>query len=143
MSTDLESKLAWVLEKTLGELADEETGELSEEDALRVSRTIRETLALDDCWLNSKEPYVIADFICQNVEGRSMSAAARLVDSLTDQQVADLMWGDVFQALLAGQYKDIDGLANENYLEKNAPQAAASATTIVDSAIACLAAMAD
>ena len=72
-----------------------------------------------------------------------MSAAARLVDSLTDQQVAELMWGDVFQALLAGQYKDIDGLANENYLEKNAPQPAAIATTIVDSAIACLAAMAD
>ena len=143
MSTDLESKLAWVLEKTLGKLADEETGELSEEDALRVSRTIRETLALDDCWLNSREPYVIADFICQNVEGRSMSAAARLVDSLTDQQVADLMWEDVFQSLQAGQYKDIDGLANENYLEKNAPQAAAIATTIVDGAIASLAAMTD
>jgi len=118
--SDFDSSLTSVLEQVLrGNYADEETGELSLKESQRVRRLIRDYLEITDS-PSERDPFQIANFIYWSCWSASRDAAERYLDSLTEKQVADLLFGDVLALLAPGQEASIEELADENEEERRA-----------------------
>jgi hypothetical protein len=112
--SEADSKLISILQAILREWhCDEDTEELSLKESQRVQRLIRDYLEITDS-PSSRDPYQIADFIYWNCESLSRDATERWLRSLTEQEVARLLLGDVLGALAPGLAGDIDELADEN-----------------------------
>jgi hypothetical protein len=107
------SKLEVVLWNLLEEYREGDADELSAAEAERVGRIIRDTLEIDDA-PSSREPGEIVDFAIHNCWSGSRAAAERWLNSLTQDEVADLQLGDVLAALSPGLEGDIDELADED-----------------------------
>ena len=110
--------LSEVLERILKyDYADQETGKLSREAATQVGRMFRDYL---ETWNtpDGRDPAEIADFIYENCESLSRSAAGRWLNSLSPKEVADLSLGDVLGLLRPGLHNEIEALAKENEEER-------------------------
>jgi hypothetical protein len=111
------SKLETVLWNILEEHLEGDADELTPAESQRVSRIIRDTLEITDS-PSSRRPGEIADFIYWNCWSASRAAAERWLRSLTEQEVARLLLGDVLGALAPSLADSIEELADENEAER-------------------------
>src|SRR5258708_4184121 len=110
--------LEGVLTDLLTERLEDGAEKISFADAARIDRQIRDYLAISDSpW--GREPYDIADFICHSCGSASKDAAERWLQSISDEQRANLGLVDVLMLLQPGLEEDINALADENEDERN------------------------
>lgn len=116
--SEADSKLIAVLEQILrDDHADAETEELSLQESQKVRRLIRDYLDIEDS-PGECDPYQIANFVYWNCWSASQAAAERYLASMTENQVANLLLGDVLALLRPGLDEDIEELADENEEER-------------------------
>src|SRR5258708_32206153 len=105
--------LEGVLTDLLTERLEDGAEKISFAEAGRIDSQIRDYLAISDSpW--GREAYDIADFICASCGSASKDAAERWLQSISDEQRANLGLVDVLMLLQPMMDEEIDALAAEN-----------------------------